>query len=177
MKGFFDNLDALIEKANSNTVHEIGCGEGHVSARLAAKGYTVLGTDFSTSIIETAKKQQDFDTLNFQVASIYDLVPEKHSAPLILCCEVLEHLENPLQALEVIASLDFDTLILSVPREPLWSAMNMARGKYWSDFGNTPGHLQKWSKRAFLKTVGKFFDIQEIKTPIPWTMVLCKKRH
>ena len=39
-------------------------------------------------------------------------------------------------------------LLVSVPREPLWRMLNMARGAYWSDLGNTPGHLNHWSRRV-----------------------------
>jgi len=27
---------------------------------------------------------------------------------------------------------------VSVPREPLWRMLNMARGAYWKSLGNTP---------------------------------------
>ena len=41
-------------------------------------------------------------------------------------------------------------LLVSVPREPLWRGLNMARGAYLRDLGNTPGHVNHWSKRAFV---------------------------
>jgi len=177
MHGFFASLNDLIKKANANQIHEIGCGEGNLSARLARQGYKVLGTDFSKDIICTAQQQWREESLKFQVASVYDLEPSIHSAPLILCCEVLEHLEEPEHALQKISELQFETLILSVPREPIWCLMNMARGKYWSDMGNTPGHIQNWSKHRFLNMVASYFSIQEIKSPLPWTMVSCTKRE
>ena len=36
------------------------------------------------------------------------------------------------------------------PREPLWRGLNIARGAYLKDLGNTPGHLNHWSKRGFV---------------------------
>ena len=36
-----------------------------------------------------------------------------------------------------------------MPREPLWRGLNMARGAYLKDLGNTPGHVNHWSKRSF----------------------------
>ena len=41
-------------------------------------------------------------------------------------------------------------LLVSVPREPLWRGLNMARGAYLRELGNTPGHVNHWSKRAFV---------------------------
>ena len=40
-------------------------------------------------------------------------------------------------------------LLVSVPREPLWRGLNLARGSYLRELGNTPGHLNHWSKRRF----------------------------
>lgn len=52
----------------------------------------------------------------------------------------------------------------------------MARGKYWKDFGNTPGHIQHWSKKKFCRMVAdNDMKIVSVKTPFPWTMVLAKK--
>ena len=42
-------------------------------------------------------------------------------------------------------------LLVSVPREPLWRGLNMARGAYIKDLGNTPGHLNHWSRKAFVE--------------------------
>ena len=39
-------------------------------------------------------------------------------------------------------------LLVSVPREPLWRALNVARGAYLRELGNTPGHVNHWSKRG-----------------------------
>ena len=94
----------------------------------------------------------------------------------MVCCEVLEHLEQPELALKTLKRVTGRYLILSVPREPLWCAMNLARAKYISRLGNTPGHIQHWSKRGFIRLVSKCFDVLEVKSPLPWTMLLCKPR-
>jgi 2-polyprenyl-3-methyl-5-hydroxy-6-metoxy-1,4-benzoquinol methylase len=112
----------------------------------------------------------------FEVRSIYDLDPGHDSAELVVCCEVLEHLEHPEEGLLALQSITTKNLIVSVPREPIWRFLNMVRGKYISDWGNTPGHLQHWSKRGFMRLVSKYFLIEVIKTPLPWTMLLCSKR-
>ena len=46
-------------------------------------------------------------------------------------------------------------LLVSVPREPLWRGLNMARGAYLKDLGNTPGHLNHWSKRSFVALLSR----------------------
>ena len=49
---------------------------------------------------------------------------------LIVCCEVLEHLVDAEGALDVVAGLARPWAILSVPREPLWRALNLLRLAY-----------------------------------------------
>ncbi len=49
-------------------------------------------------------------------------------------------------------------LLVSVPREPLWRGLNMARGAYIKDLGNTPGHLNHWSRKAFVELLGRHGD-------------------
>jgi hypothetical protein len=94
-----------------------------------------------------------------------------------MCCEALEHLERPEQALHTLRSIADSYLIASVPREPLWSALNMVRGKYLRIAGNTPGHIQRWSQRAFIALVQNNFEVLEVPVPLPWTMLLCRSRH
>ena len=92
----------------------------------------------------------------------------------MVCCEVLEHLEDPARGLEVLAELARPWLIASVPREPLWRALNLARFSYISALGNTPGHLNHWSKHGFERFLAERFEIVEVRSPLPWTMALCR---
>jgi hypothetical protein len=118
--------------------------------------------------------RRDLSGSLFERRSIYELDAARDSADLVVCCEVLEHLDNPdggLRALQRIASR---SLIVSAPREPLWRLLNLARGKYVADWGNTPGHVQHWSKRDFVGLVSRYFQVVEIRSPLPWTMLLCR---
>ena len=65
-------------------------------------------------------------------------------------------------------------LLVSVPREPLWRGLNMARGAYWKDLGNTPGHLNHWSKRCFVQLLSRHGEVVEARSPFPWTMLLVR---
>ncbi len=178
MRGFESALSELVEKANSSSIHEVGCGEGYWVLRWFEDGLQVRGSDFSSTVIELAEKNaatRNFPLGLFKQKSIYDLEAGEDSADLIVCCEVLEHLEQPGEALRVLQTITNEYVIFSVPREPVWRLLNMSRGKYWSDFGNTPGHLQHWSQKAFLKLISQYFDIEQVRAPFPWTMVLCSK--
>jgi len=122
-------------------------------------------------------KKRSFLEDTFFVRSIYDLEQGRDSADLLVCCEVLEHVEDPASALAALQRAASNYVVLSVPREPIWRVLNMMRGKYWGQLGNTPGHLNHWSSRSFIRLVGQYFDIVEVRNPFPWTMLLCRVRR
>lgn len=180
MKGFSDSLSSLVDKARPQTIHEIGCGEGYWVLDWQAQGIKARGSDFSKTVIEIARENAVTSGLEpsiFKSCSIYDIEPSIDTADLIICCEVLEHLEDPEAGLAALHRVASDYVIVSVPREPIWCLLNMVRGKYLTQFGNTPGHIQHWSKREFERFVRNYFDVVEVLSPLPWTMLLCRKRR
>lgn len=178
VNGFLESFRALSRATEARTVLEVGCGEGHLSAILARDGRAVRGIDISPSVIAQARAQPDNQAhgARFEVGSVYELRPEADAAELVVCCEVLEHLEQPDKALSILARLARPHLLVSVPREPLWRVLNMARGRYLGDLGNTPGHIQHWSQRQFLALLARHVDVVEVRAPLPWTMALCRAR-
>jgi SAM-dependent methyltransferase len=180
MRGFDESLSALVGKVEPTTIHEIGCGEGYWVLSWNQRGIDARGSDFSTKVIELARSNamaRGVPTGRFNVRSIYDLQAGRDSADLIVCCEVLEHLEQPDEALSVLQRVATKNLIVSVPREPLWRVLNTARGKYLSDLGNTPGHIQHWSRKRFIGLLERYFDVVEVRSPLPWIMLLCRARQ
>jgi 2-polyprenyl-3-methyl-5-hydroxy-6-metoxy-1,4-benzoquinol methylase len=172
---FLANVLDLARQTDARSVHEIGCGEGHLTQLIADTiSAQVKGSDFSSAMIERATAENRRPNVSFIQRDIYALGPED-SAELIVCCEVLEHLERPEDALSVLSGITSGHVILSVPREPLWRVMNMARGKYLRDRGNTPGHLQHWSRAAFLRLLKQHFQVVAVRSPVPWTIALCRK--
>jgi SAM-dependent methyltransferase len=174
--GFTRALTDLVERTGARQIHEVGCGEGHWATLLAARGLAVRGTDQSAPVIATATASARAAGLSipFRAADLHHLDPDRDGAQLILCCEVLEHVPDPDRALAQLVRLARPHLILSVPWEPLWRVLNVARGRYLRDLGNTPGHLQHWSRRGFLDLVGRRARIVAIRRPVPWTMVWCR---
>jgi hypothetical protein len=112
--------------------------------------------------------------IEFETRPLEALGPDPDGAELVICCEVLEHLDDPERALDVLAELARPWLIASVPREPLWRALNLLRLSYVRDLGNTPGHLNHWSERGFVRFLTRRFEVVEVVNPLPWTMALCR---
>ena len=176
MGGYVSGLDALLAQTGSpRSVLEVGCGEGHVTAHVARRfpQARVLGTDFSSTIVGIARVEHP--ELSFEVCSIYDSAT-LGAWDLVLACEVFEHLEEPARALDAICAHSPGHVVVTVPREPIWRVLNMARGRYWSALGNTKGHLQHWSRTSLLRFLSTRLEIVEVRTPLPWTQVLGRPR-
>ena len=174
---FLYQMDDLVKSINPSSIHEVGCGEGDLILRYAKHDRLLLASDFSEQIIAKAQLNAKIRNIqiNFMVRNIYDLQGED-PASLVLCSEVLEHLDHPAHAIENLSQIANPYLIVSVPNEPLWRILNILRGKYLSDFGNTPGHLQHFSTSGFLQILSKHFEIIKVLRPIPWTLVLASTK-
>lgn len=179
MKGFLDSFDTLVSATGTvGTALEIGCGEGELSMRLARAGWQVSGCDIASEAVQEARRRSGAAGLSipFEQRELAACVGAYPRQDLVVCCEVMEHLEDPLAALDVLAGLSHAYVLVSVPREPIWRVLNMARGRYWADAGNTPGHIQHWSKPAFVQLLSKRLDVLAVRSPLPWTMALCRVR-
>ncbi|MBL4796433.1 MAG: class I SAM-dependent methyltransferase [Oleispira sp.] len=180
MKGFNDSLTELVARAAPKAIHEVGCGEGFWVVHWKHQGIDARGSDFSSKVIEIARENAKREALSpgiYEQRSIYEVEFANDSADLIVCCEVLEHLEHPADGLRALQRIATKYVIVSVPREPIWCTLNMVRGKYLNKLGNTPGHIQHWTRSGFVKLVSEYFDIIEVKTPFPWTMLLCRVKE
>jgi SAM-dependent methyltransferase len=176
--GFLRCFDSLLGKVpGAGEAYEIGCGEGNLSIRLAKSGFRVAASDITDEILEVAARQarEEKVEISFEKKSVYESSNLRGKA-LIVCCEVLEHLESPQEAMGIIASSKPSRVLLSVPREPVWRILNLGRGKYFAQLGNTPGHVQHWTRNGFLQFVSEYFRILEVRNPLPWTMVLAGPR-
>ncbi len=173
MNGFFRAVGDFYEEVGAASVLEVGCGEGRLAQRLLARGQRPQR--FELTDVSLARLDSALDPLFVaKEASVYALPYDRGAFDLVVCCEVLEHLEHPKQALAEIARVARGYVLLSTPREPLWRAMNLARGRYIASFGNTPGHLQHWSRRSLLALVSQYVRVEKVAAPLPWTVVLAR---
>lgn len=179
MSGFLSALDQKLNNArasNETTILEIGVGEGHLASHIIKRFNPALyeGFDITTEVVSMARNNCPQGV--FTVGSAYNLSDfQGRHFDIIIMAEVMEHLDKPQVALEEIKKLDFRTLILSVPYEPLWRVLNMARFYYLSDLGNTPGHVQHWNRKSFNRLLKPYFSIVETQIVFPWIMARVQK--
>jgi len=173
MAGFFAALDACLPARAPGSVLEVGIGEGEVSARVLERypGATVTGVDLPDPALAAEWRERGVVALFGDIARL----PFPSGAfDLVLAIEVLEHVPDPAASLAELARVSRRDLVLSVPREPVWRVANMARGKYLSALGNTPGHVQHWSRRGFSRFVASQLAVTTVRSPFPWTMVAAR---
>lgn len=172
MSGFFTALDEAVGPQQPARVLEVGVGEGNVSRRLAARWPVarIVGVDLPDGVLAESWSEGRLhgcfgDGGHLPIAS--------GSVDLVLAIEVLEHVDDPdrvLQELRRVATPDA-RFVLSVPEEPIWRVANLARGRYVRSLGNTPGHIQHWSRKDFVRLVSGQLRVERVWHPFPWTVV------
>jgi SAM-dependent methyltransferase len=168
-----DGFAAALQRCLPTTarrVLEVGCGEGR---QLTAIGSRFPGADLIGLDLPDVELMEAWDGVESAMvqASALSLPFADKQFDLVLAIEVLEHLPDPEQALCEIARVASGAVVLSVPWEPVWRIGNLARGRYLSDLGNTPGHIQHWGRRSFTQFVARHLRVETVVRPVPWTMI------
>ncbi|HXN38581.1 MAG TPA: class I SAM-dependent methyltransferase [Solirubrobacteraceae bacterium] len=176
MARFESDLDELFDLAAPSSLLDVGCGEGVLVHRWAQRlgEARVVGIDLEEESIQSGWAQRQAPNLEYRVLEAADLPFADDEFDLACAIEVLEHLPDPQRTLAEMARCARRNLLVSVPREPLWRMLNVARGAYWPALGNTPGHLNHWSRRSFVQLLSRHGEVAEVRTPFPWTMLLVR---
>lgn len=176
MDGFERSLEELVDSADPASLLDVGCGEGVLVQRLARRlpSRRVVGVDLQEDSIQAGWSEHEAPNLSYRALEGGELPFTDGEFDMVSAIEVLEHLPDPERTLGEMSRCAQRHLLVSVPREPLWRALNVARGAYWSALGNTPGHLNHWSRRSFIELLRGHGEIAEIRSPFPWTMLLVR---
>ena len=176
MARFEATLDELFATAAPRSLLDVGCGEGVLTHRWAeriAPG-RVVGLDLDDPLLAAEWAQRRAPTLANMVQTAENLPFGDGEFDAAAAIEVLEHVPDPEHTVAEMARCAERHLLVSVPREPLWRGLNMARGAYVRDLGNTPGHLNHWSRRSFERLLARHGEVVESRSPFPWTMLLVR---
>ena len=176
MSGFHATLDELWDRAEPESVLDVGCGEGVLTAEWAERlgDRRIVGIDLDDPKLRDEWERRTRPNLEFRVEEATSLSFADDEFDLATAIEVLEHVPDPEATVAEMARVARRHLLVSVPREPLWRALNVARGAYVRDLGNTPGHVNHWSKRDFVALLSRHGTVEEARSPFPWTMLLAR---
>ena len=171
VNNFYRKVINLCESSFPERILEAGCGEGfssyQVISGLKKSAFFGLDLEYKALFQATGRCQSK----NFINGTIYSLPFNQNIFDLVICLEVLEHLENPETALEELCRISKKWLILSVPNEPYFCIANFLRGKNLKSFGNDPEHINNWTKNSFLKLVQNFCYINDLSLSFPWVII------
>ncbi len=176
MAGFEGALHELFNRAAPDSVLDVGCGEGVLIHRWALQRAEsrMVGIDLQEQSIQAGWEQRRAPNLEYRVMEAANLPFGEDEFELASAIEVLEHVPDPEHTLTEMTRCSSRHLLVSVPREPLWRMLNMARGAYWRELGNTPGHLNHWSRKSFVELLSRHGEVVEVRSPFPWTMLLVR---
>jgi SAM-dependent methyltransferase len=175
MARFEQDMVELLDRAAPASILDVGCGEGVLTEQWADRTPgRVVGIDLDDPKLRAEWDQRERPNLEFHAGDGHTLPFRDGEFEAATAMEVLEHVPDPAAVLGEMARVASRWVLVSVPREPLWRGLNMARGAYLRELGNTPGHLNHWSKRSFASMVGGYGDIVELRSPPPWTMALLR---
>lgn len=175
MHRFLETFDSFVDAIQPRRILEVGVGEGVMSDRLRARfpEATIVGVDLVDDGLAGHWRSRG---LAAAFADVEQLPFPDETFELVVAIEVFEHFPNPFGALTELDRVGSEHLVASVPFEPIWRAGNMVRGRYLRDYGNTPGHVNHWSRTGFSRFVGQRWNVVDVASPLPWTMVRARTR-
>ena len=176
MSGFERTLDELFAQADPQSLLDVGCGEAVLTHKWAQRlgERRVVGIDLDDPLLHAQWEQRQAPNLTYRVMKAENLPFADGEFDVATAIEVLEHVPDPAHTVAEMARVASGHLLVSVPREPMWRGLNMARGAYLKELGNTPGHLNHWSKRSFVSLLSRHGDVVQARSPFPWTMLLVR---
>lgn len=178
LNNYKQSLIAFIKNLQINNVFEIGSGEGFILQYIhdERNDLHLTGSDIDVDFIKQTANSMNLPNITWCVADAESLPLKPNSIDLILACEVMEHLNEPKKFLSECVRVHAKYYLFTVPQEPLWRILNMARFKYVLSGGNTPGHVQHWTYKGFLSLVNQSLYVVDSKKSFPWTFVLAKSK-
>jgi 2-polyprenyl-3-methyl-5-hydroxy-6-metoxy-1,4-benzoquinol methylase len=175
---FQRQLGQLFESVDPASVLDVGCGEAVLTHQwaVARPATRVVGFDLEDPAILAVWEKRRAPNLEYRILRAQEPFPfAAGEFGLATAIEVLEHVPDPEHTVaEMARCARGGHLLVSVPREPLWRGLNMARGTYLRELGNTPGHLNHWSRRGFAALLSRHGEVVETRSPLPWTMLLVR---
>ncbi len=152
-------LEIIREMLNDKThdenpprILDAGCGEGFFAARMreAFPEAEIVGCDGAKEALEIAGEMNP--DIRFEEANLYELSYEDGQFDLVVCSEVLEHLNDPAAALAELCRVGKKVLV-TVPNEPWFRLGNLVALHNVMRLGDPIDHINHWTFGGFRKFI------------------------
>ena len=172
MARFRAGLMEELEGLDPASVLDAGCGEGHVTSWIATAfpAARVAGVDGREDALAALRARSP--RVEASLGDVYALPFADGEFEVVVCTEVMEHLDDPARGLAELARVASRALVLTVPHEPGFRLGNLARGRYVGRLGSTPGHVSTWGRRGFTSLVGQRATVERWRSLFPWQLVV-----
>lgn len=172
---FFNLLLEEMRALHPTTVLDVGCGEGFTLEKFRRHN---IGKDLEGIDLEHVVKlgKETHPHLKLKTGNVYELPYEDNAFDCVVCTEVLEHLESPQKAMQELQRVTRKYCVITVPNEPFFRLANFLRGKNLSRWGNDIEHIQHWSTRGITEFARKYFTVNRVRAPFPWTILVAEKQ-
>jgi 2-polyprenyl-3-methyl-5-hydroxy-6-metoxy-1,4-benzoquinol methylase len=174
---FHRTVRGWLDELRPARVLDFGCGEGYFWEAMAKLGPLpeVVGLDLRADAVEAARARMP--GLTFRCQDLFEFDPRGERFDLVVASETLEHLYDPARVLKRLCLLCRGHLLLTVPHEPFFQLSNLLRGRDLWRLGNHPEHVQRWSRRGFVRFVSPLVIVDRVNTSFPFILVLGRPRR
>jgi hypothetical protein len=140
---------AIFQENGYNSVIDLGCGSAYKLIKYFG-AYKTTGIETPATCAWLQKAHPERNWLEYARTD-----PRNLRADLLICSDVVEHLDNPDTLMDFIAATSCRQILLSTPERD-----EVAGG---SDFGppENPSHYREWNVAEFRNYVSRWFDIRE----------------
>ena len=160
------------------SILDFGCGEAFTLDQLAGHGVDISnyeGVDLRAEALDAARAR--WPGLRFSWADILDSEFDGRRYDVTMALEVMEHLYEPEPILKRLVGLTEKALVLSVPHEPWFQLMNLARGRDFIRLGNHPEHVQHWNSQTFADFISPYAEVVGIRRSFPFIIATARPRR
>lgn len=169
---FFADLDELLDLLAPADVLDIGCGEGVVTEHMAMRlGARVVGLDRDLPKLRAAWTERSVELMT---GDAHALPFDDGAFEIATMIEMLQAVDEPARAIAEAMRVSRRAVVATIPEEPLWRALNVARGAYLREAGNTPGHMHHWSRRSFADLLAAHGEVIALRRRRPWLLAVVR---
>lgn len=157
LRSFLDCVYETLVAPQPTTVLDAGCGEGFVIDYLTRQNdqLELTGVDLNRDALRYARRHFS-EQATYRHGSLYDLPFPSDAFDAVLCSEVLEHLDEPEQAVCELKRVAQQHVVITVPREPYFRWINRLGQRF--GLAPDPGHVNFWTEESFRAFINRHFE-------------------